>query len=340
MVDLMEQYSRWDDRAWEACENFIEKLRVKTQYLKNADGTTDVRVKTIAGLSHRFQVRKNPKTGKDQEYGNARGDHGNAQQITFDCDEYPDDKPITIERFFKRKHGKTLRKPQAWVLNCGTYQKPVWIPPELCEVMQGQPFRGKLSDTQTTQMLTVASRTPAENARRIGGAGRGVIGINSQNQSLTAFGVSIGRDMILVAGRILEPPPVLYAKKASSTTAGASWNMIKKQFAVPGRITKWSFLTLGSSLFPKEYLDQFTQALKNCGLGVEPPMSPPGAKGFHASLGVNENDNDTNIMRIFQSMAEAGVKMLLVLLPTTSAITYARVKYWADVKAGRSSFVL
>lgn len=334
MMDLMEQHSRWDDRTWEALESFIEKLRVKTQYLKNGDGSTDVRVKTVVGLSHKFEDRTNPKTGKLQRYGNARGNHGNAQQLSFECPEFPEEKPITIERFFERKHGTKLRKPQAWVLNCGTHQNPVWIPPEVCGIMPGQPYRGKLSEVQTTQMLNVASRTPAENARRIVGAGQRVIGFDFENPSLTAFGVKIGRDMILVAGRILEPPPVLYKNKTPSVTAGASWNMIKKQFAVPGRISKWSFLTLGSASFSQQYLDLLTKALKDCGLAVEAPMSPPGTKGYHAPLTFNENENDTNIMRIFQTMSKAGIKFLLVILPTTNAITYGRVKFWADVKAG------
>ncbi len=143
--------------------------------------------------------------------------------------------------------------------------------------------------------------------------------------------------MILVAGRILEPPPVLYKNKAPSLTAGASWNMMKKQFAQPGRMTKWSFLTLGAASFP--YLDLFMKALRDCGLAVEAPMSPPGARGFKAPSPPNENDSDTSIMRIFQEMSKAGVKTLLVILPTNSAMIYARVKFWADVKYGESSSV-
>ncbi len=102
MVELMSKHSGFQGRDWEALERFIEKLRVKTRYLKNEDGSTDFRVKTITGLSHRFEEKKHPVTGKVVKLGNARGDHGNAEQLSFDCDEFPNDKPITIERFFKK----------------------------------------------------------------------------------------------------------------------------------------------------------------------------------------------------------------------------------------------
>lgn len=102
MVELMGQHSGFDERNWEALEKFIEKLRVKTRYLKNEDGSTDVRVKTVAGLSHQFEERPHVNTGKLQKFGNAKGDHGNAQQLSFDCEDFPNDKPISIERFFKK----------------------------------------------------------------------------------------------------------------------------------------------------------------------------------------------------------------------------------------------
>lgn len=99
MWALIDKYCRWDPSQWEALEKFIEKLRVKTTYLKTA-GKVDVRVKTVVGLSHKFEDRTNPKTREVKRVGNAIGDHGNAQQITFPCDEFPNESPISVEKFF------------------------------------------------------------------------------------------------------------------------------------------------------------------------------------------------------------------------------------------------
>lgn len=53
------------------------------------------------------------------------------------------------------------------------------MPPELCIVIPGQIAKKKLSQGQTEKMVTVACRTPAENARLIVGEGAEVMGIGS-----------------------------------------------------------------------------------------------------------------------------------------------------------------
>ena len=68
----------------------------------------------------------------------------------------------------------------------GTVADPVWLPPELCEVMPGQPYRGLLSEAQTTNMLKIAARGPAENARRIQSQGREVLGLKQLNPTLVS----------------------------------------------------------------------------------------------------------------------------------------------------------
>ena len=72
------------------------------------------------------------------------------------------------------------------VVSSGTDEYPIWIPAELCTVMRGQSYRGKLNGNQTTRMLRIAARPPAENASRImaedGGLGLiGVLPTVSQN---------------------------------------------------------------------------------------------------------------------------------------------------------------
>ena len=57
--------------------------------------------------------------------------------------------------------------------------------------MPGQPYRGKLDERQTTNILNVAARPPAENARRIAGDGQQVVGIRgSGTAALVRFQTS------------------------------------------------------------------------------------------------------------------------------------------------------
>lgn len=334
VLDLIMQHGNND---WLSLEFFLHLLRVKTKYMKHKDGTEAAKVKTIQGFSQQWddvldnkgKVVTNDK-GKIVKRRNVQVKPLNAQQVSFECKDFGK-KIFTVENYFKEKYKITLRTPQAWLLNCGTRDNPVWIPPELCEVMPGQAFRGKLSDYQTSQMILVAARGPGENARRIANGAHRVIGFQGNNPSLAAFGVGVESKMILIKGRILPAPPVMYGKKSLITPTEASWNMRGKQFATPVKVTDWSFLRLGGARLESSHIDSFKGALKDYGLGTEGPSNP---QGFLAPLPGSEDANDASIQNIFNTMSRAKIKIVLVVLPTASAVTYARVKYWGDVKAG------
>lgn len=334
VLDLIQKHGR-DDRI--ALENFLHLLRVRTKYMKHNDGTEEVKVKTIYGFSQQWDNVLDSKgkvitdkKGKVLQRRNLQIGPLDAQHVSFECEEFAN-KTFTIEEYFKEKYNITLRLPQAWLLNCGTKEKPVWIPPELCEVMPGQAFRGKLTEYQTSQMILVAARGPGENARRIANGAHRVIGYQGNNPSLAAFGVGVDPKMIVIKGRILPAPPVTYRNNSQIIPADASWNMRGKEFAIPVKVTKWSFLKLGGVNFGNTYLDMFKKALKDYGLGTEGPSNP---QGFVAPLPGSEDANDASIEKVFKIMFQAKLKMVLVILPAKSAVTYARVKYYGDVMAG------
>lgn len=333
-ADLIQLHGTQD---WLAVEYFIHLLRVKTRYMRHKDGTKAIKVKTILGFSQQMDdvldnkgnvvLDENKKALKRRNF---QVKPLNSQQVSFDCKELGN-KTFTIEKYFKERYNITLRIPQAWLLNCGTREKPVWIPPELCEVVPGQAYRGKLSDAQGNEMIKIAARSPGENARRIAHGAHKVIGFQGNNPSLAAFGVGVDSKMIVIKGRILPAPPVSYGKNAQITPTEASWNMRGKQFVGPIKLAKWSFLKLGGARFEKSHLQSFQRALNDYGLGTEGSLNP---RGFESPLPGSEDANDASIQKIFRTMHDAGVKMVLVVLPTASKVTYGRVKYWGDVKAG------
>ena len=189
---------------WPAAESFVHLLRVKTKYMKHSDGSEAVNVKTILGFSQQWddvldnsgKVMTDDK-GKAVKHRNFTVKPRNAREVSFACREFGN-KTFTVEEYFREKYNIILQAPGAWLLNCGTRETPVWIPPELCEVMPGQAFRGKLSDDQTSQMHKVAARGPGENARRIANGAHRVIGFRGNNPSLAAFGVGVDSKMTVV----------------------------------------------------------------------------------------------------------------------------------------------
>ena len=336
-INVLELIGLHGRNDWLILEQFLHLLRVRTKYMKREDGTEVVKVKTILGFSQQWDdaVDNRGKVLLDAKKRvikrrNIDVKPRNSREESFECKEFGN-KTITIEDYFKEKYSITLNTPQAWLLNCGTREKPVWIPPELCEVMPGQAFRGKLSEQQTAKITLVAARGPGENARRIVNGANRVIEFQGNNPSLAAFGVRVDSKMIVIKGRILPAPPVTYGRESALTPTEASWNMRGKLFAKPIAVTKWAVLKLGGASISKNYADLFKNALREYGLGSEGPLNP---RGFESPLPGPEDANDTSVQRIFNTMSQAGVKMVLVILPNSSKATYARVKYWGDVRTG------
>ena len=97
MVKLIESFGL--KQPWDT-EKFIQKLRVKTQYLTDKKGQIEVKVKTVQGFSHKRGERRDEKTGKIKRFGNAEGDLLDATQIKFDCSDFPRDSPISVQQYF------------------------------------------------------------------------------------------------------------------------------------------------------------------------------------------------------------------------------------------------
>ena len=340
VLDLMIEHGRQDHLS---LEHFLHLLRVKTSYMKDKDGNESAKVKTIAGLWQKWNEVLDDKgkvmVRKDKEGTPAkvliRRDFDarpkNAEEVSFECKEFGN-KALTVKDYFQKKYSVTLNAPKAWLLNCGSRQNPVWIPPELCEVMPGQAFRGALNEYQTSQMIQVAARPPGENARRIANGADKVLKFQGNKPSLAAFGVRVDSKMVIVKGRILEAPPLtLGGSKEPVNPKGASWNMRGRTCAKAFEVVNWSYLRLGVAKFDSTKLETFRKALRACGLGKENPMKP---QGFYAPLPDSADACDSEILKIFTDMSLKKVKIVLVVLPSAKKLLYARVKYCGDVKTG------
>ena len=123
-------------------------------------------------------------------------------------------------------------------------QKQNLLPAEVCTILERQPFRGKLLDEHIASMITVALQPPNVNARAITERGLDELGFRQGPNPLAAFGVSIGTEMAVVPGRILQPPQLQYGQGSPRVDDRASWNLRDVKFAVGGRLEKWAVLLI------------------------------------------------------------------------------------------------
>lgn len=175
-----------------------------------------------------------------------------------------------------------LQNPQLPLVDVGG-QHANLLPPEVCEILPDQPFRGKLLEEHTAEMIRIACRPPNINAQAIVGRGIQELGFVNPGDTLRAFGVSIGTEMAVVPGRILPSPNIRYGQGAPRVDDRASWNLRDVKFSQSGKLDSWAVLLIqdnGRDEFNgindpslRETIEGFTRICRTS--GIQMPQRPP-----------------------------------------------------------------
>jgi len=167
-----------------------------------------------------------------------------AETYKFRVDEYKAE--LTVKEYFLRKYNIRLRKPDMPLVDLGG-AKTNLFPPELCEILPNQAFRGKLSDEQTAQMIKVAAKPPNVNANAITGQGLRELGFSAPANAnpFGPFDVQVQPEMAVVPARILPYPGIQYGRSMAEVDQRASWNLRNIKFQKGATLSNWAVLVIG-----------------------------------------------------------------------------------------------
>lgn len=230
------------------------------------------------------------------------------------------------------------------VLNTGSPQRPVYVPAEVCFVPDGQHASMRkvtLTGDQTTIMLDMAVKKPAENFQLIMDHGLTVTGLKQTVGFLDGRFAKVPPQLLTVNARQRIAPKVTCAKPV--TVKGATWNLQGHKFHKPGRaIQSWRWLLLNVTGFPSCILpssamqtmhaaaDALRKALQATGITIAPPQS-----GKKSTL---SGESDLVLAKILSEASE-GVDLLWIIVPDKVKLLYDRIKHITDVRIGVTNFV-
>lgn len=218
------------------------------------------------------------------------------------------------------------------------------MPAELCEILPNQPYRGKLNDEHTAEMIKVACRFPNINAAAIVNRGIRELGYIGKNETLEAFGTAVGNELAVVPGRILQQPSVRYAKSGANIDERASWNLRDVKFASAGRFDEWAVLLIQDgdrNEFEgvgdpdlQTILDGFARMCNKSGVN----FSKKKPRMYSVALANKKSDHPIRpkaATQIKEKLREMRPKpdFLLVMLANGDRHVYAALKHQADVHA-------
>lgn len=123
---------------------------------------------------------------------------------------------VSLVAFFKNRYGIRLRHLNLPALEVGPTHRHNWLPMEVCCISPNQKLEKKLTSQQSTAMLLASKQTPSQREADIHKIGV----LNNYNNDLYAseFGVKVGKNLVEIKARVLNPPKVSQGCRTSCST--------------------------------------------------------------------------------------------------------------------------
>ncbi|KAK3226875.1 hypothetical protein Dsin_006737 [Dipteronia sinensis] len=187
-------------------------------------------------------------------------------------------KEKSVRQYFQEKYNISLRYASWPSLQSGNDSKPIFLPMELCTIVEGQRYSKKLNEKQVTALLREACKRPSHREESISRISQFN---NYQNDSLAKeFGVDVKSELVCIDARVLPPPVLKYNDSGRDRTIRprvGQWNMINAKMYHGAKVKFWTGLNFSS--LSKQMAAGFCQDLinmcRNKGMDMNPsPVFP------------------------------------------------------------------
>ncbi|KAK2801297.1 hypothetical protein FQN51_005397 [Onygenales sp. PD_10] len=296
-------------------DRFLKKLRVTTSHLK--------RTKTIFSLVYS---------------GDRLGTAGGTRFLLEKSETGSRD--VTVKEYFQQVYNIEIDSA-GLLVNVGTRTKPTYLPTDICEIVPGQVARQRLSSAQTTRMINIACRRPADNARNIVSDGLPLMGVRQGQTAIGPqnFGITISPQMLAVTGRLLAVPQLIY--KNQMPAKRGFWNLQNLNFNRAGRFPtsgrlKCLILTTDGRhndhhdhhADTEQFMLKLRRNLNDYGINTWP------SNPIIETIPLNPHTMEEQLSTAFSHAKGQKVTFCIISLPQGDSELYSRVKLQGDVRHG------
>ncbi|KAH8031316.1 hypothetical protein HPB51_015472 [Rhipicephalus microplus] len=243
-----------------------------------------------------------------------------ANKLFFDME---DGSRCSVADYFQNRYGHLVH-PNLPCIQVGSLAHPVYLPLEVCDIVEGQHCRKKLDESQTSEMIKRTAQPPAKRFNEIRQSVLDLVG--SSDQCLREFNIKISTEPTPLKGRVLEPPSLLFENNAVTKPHEGTWELRGKHFYKAASLTRWTLLNLSRFALP-ESLNNFVKLLVRTGHEL----------GMRIEQPVDISSADTNRKPIRTALLEEqrklpNIEMIIIVLAKNT--NYAEIKQVAETEIG------
>jgi eukaryotic translation initiation factor 2C len=247
-----------------------------------------------------------------------------------------DGKSVTVSEYFRSEYGIELRYD---FLPCVSNQRDHLFPMEVCALLENQkyPKVKKLTDVQTSDILSLATVPPEERFKKIQ---KGIATLRYEdNEYCRQFGFNIDPRPVTAEARVLDSPELLYHPSSQEPVVkpGVGMrNMRGKKLAMGGTLDSWAVVVFAGQHEARpdtieRFISDFCGACQNMNLKVlndRPPIL------YGDSRGGYEQILKKAFLQGYNSCGQIPPRLLLCVLPRKDKTLYGNIKKITDTVVG------
>ncbi|XP_059627107.1 protein argonaute MEL1-like isoform X2 [Cornus florida] len=190
-------------------------------------------------LDHRHHVKRDKITGISAQP---------ISQLTFPLDTGA---TVSVVQYFRQRYNIVLKYVFLPAVQAGNDAKPVYLPMEICKIVEGQRYSRRLNEKQVSALLKANCQRPNERERSI----KQMVAHNNYNNDKFAneFGLRVRPELTSIDARVLPPPTLKYhdtGREARVDPQVGQWNMIGKKMVNGGKVDFWTCINFSSQMRP------------------------------------------------------------------------------------------
>ncbi|KAF5196598.1 argonaute MEL1, partial [Thalictrum thalictroides] len=240
------------------------------------------------------------------------------------------DKKISVSQYFFNKYQIRLHCAHWPALQAGTDSRPLYLPMEVCTIVEGQRYSKKLNEKQVTAMLKASCQRPHERERNIS-----MMALHNDygNDAFAKeFGVNVDPRLVTIpTARVLQPPMLKYhdtGKEVRIQPRVGQWNMINTKMFNGGTIHHWTCVNF-SSRSPSDIASRFSQELVSMCSSKGMIFNP---KPLIPVRSVRPDQIERTLVEI-HNQSRGQLQLLIIILPDFSG-SYGTIKRICETELG------
>ncbi|GIY63085.1 protein argonaute-3 [Caerostris darwini] len=167
-----------------------------------------------------------------------------ANNLMLNCSNNDEQLKITMADYFSKNY-QPLKYPHFPCVQVNN--KDIFLPIEVCEIMEDQPCQLKLSQKQRNEFTKFAVRSPKQRFDAIVKVLKDSKAIKDIH--LKEFDMKISEEPIKLESRVIEAPKLRYTSGTTVKPVDGSWNMKERQYFRAAVVNAWVLISFADPRF-------------------------------------------------------------------------------------------